>query len=716
MNCSPALQTFGFDFFFPFPSSGSFSICRLERSKRWAAGTQLTRILFSLVIASLTCLSPVRAQDSQKLPEDLTEIGLKKLLDFDLVVTSPGKKKQTLANVASATYVLTGEDIRRAGVTTIAEALRLVPGVDVSRVSSSQWAVSVRGFNQIYANKLLVLVDGVSVFSPFTNGIYWETLDLMLEDIDRVEVIRGPGAALWGANAVNGVINIITKHSSNTVGQLVTAGGGSHERAFGGVRTGAEVSDGTYARAAAKFTDRASNQLREGGENAEDDWQVGSAHLRIDSKIDEKSSFSTYGYASAVGDELRARAPSFDPPFVDPSFGGYAHWNGGYGAVRYRNEISTASDLDLIGSVYFQQLHSKLIDFDATVYEIDGTHRFSPWEGHDLVYGGSVRLFHSATDGTFAQDIDPQSRTMHRANLFLQDEFELGDPSVHLILGSKFEHNVSTGFEYMPNARLIWTPNDQSAVWGAISRAVAPPSLAFEDVIIPVATIPGSETQPPGLVTIFGSREVESEDLLAYEVGYRYRFNDDVSIELDAFYNDYDNILSQEPGMPFVGTASHTDRTALIIPLTFANEMSAESVGGEVTLEWKAASWWRLILGYSYIDLTAFAGNSLDQDEETLIEGATAKHKVIARTFFDLPYDFNFDVTGRYMDKLVFGSIPDYGEVDARLGWAPSKNFDVSVVGQNLLNSAHPEFIQNLLGSPTISLERGVFGKVTWRF
>lgn len=237
--------------------------------------TQFLR--FSLSFAFLFPLSPsVRDAMAEDLPEDLTEVGLKKLLDMELTVTSPGKKEQPLSQVASAVYVLSQEDIRRSGVTNVAEALRLVPGVNVARVSSSQWAISVRGFNQVYANKLLVLIDGVTVFSPFQNGVFWQLQDLILEDIERIEVIRGPGAALWGSNAVNGVINVITKKARDTVGGLASAGGGTQERVFGTLRYGSEIDDSTSFRMGGKFTRREDEELRSNGGDARDDWNIGS--------------------------------------------------------------------------------------------------------------------------------------------------------------------------------------------------------------------------------------------------------------------------------------------------------------------------------------------------------------------------------------------------------------------------------------------------------
>ena len=359
---------------------------------------------------------------------------------------------------------------------------------------------------------------------------------------------------------------------------------------------------------------------------------------------------------------------------------------------------------------------SILIDLKYSVYEFDATHRFAPSQSHDLMYGGSFRLFVNDTDGTFAQDIEPQSRTMYRANLFFQDEIALIGEELHLIVGSKFEQNVSTGFEYMPNVRLVEKLDEKNTFWGAISRAVATPSLVFEDVRFPAAAFPSMQGGPTNLVSVFGDRGVESEDLLAYEVGYRSEITSKLSLDVAAFYNDYSNILTQEPGTPYFGTLRDQQEGAVIIPLNFANEISAESMGGEISAEWRAEEYMRLVAGYSYIRINASQGKSQDLDEVAFTEGNTPKHSVTLRSLFDLPHDVSLDLTGRYVSRLSQSSIPDYLEADARIGWQYSKELELSIVGQNLLDTAHSEFVGNLFGPPRIEIERAFYGQVSWRF
>lgn len=659
----------------------------------------------------------IEASEADELPEDLTQVGLKKLLDLDLVVTSPGKKEQKLSNVSSSIYVLSQEDIRRAGVTSLPEALRLVPGVNVARVSSSQWAISVRGFNQLFSNKLLVLIDGVTVFSPLTNGVYWQLQDLILEDIHRIEVIRGPGAALWGANAVNGVINVITKKAVDTLGTSITAGGGTHERGFGSVRYGAKTGEDSALRFGGKFTERADQKLRENSTLANDEWDIGSANLRFDDSIEKGEELTVVANLSKSRDELFSTSVAIpEPPFVDNSnFSGPANWTMASGGTTWHKELSAKSQVEIKGNALFQKIESALIGTEYFFYELDMQHRYQPSDSHELVYGASYRLFHNKFDGTYAQDLVPSTRTLDRYNWFLQDEITLVPEQLHLIVGSKFEQNANTGFEYMPNARLLLTPNSKNSLWASVSRAVAPPTPAFEDVIFPAQGFP-AEGGLNGLVQAQGSRKVESEDLLAYEIGYRAEFSDQITFDLTTFYNRYRDVLSIEPGNPFVGIPNRRTDLALIVPAQFANKLGAETIGGETSLEWRALNWLRLIPSYAYIHIRAIQGQSQDTGNPDLIEGGTPDHQLNLRASVDVTKDIDLDFVGRYLAGLDYGNVPSYTELDVRAAWRPKPGLEVSIVGQNLLNDAHSEFVGNLFGRAPIQIERGVYGKVLWQF
>jgi len=671
------------------------------------------------VIVYGTMFSPAvtRADgDAEGLPQDLTEIGIQRLLDFDLVVTSPGKKEQALSKTASAIHVLSHEDIKRSGAKHIADALRLVPGVNVAKVSSSQWAVSIRGFNQVYANKLLVLVDGVSVFSPLTNGVFWSTLDLPLDDVERIEVIRGPGASLWGANAVNGVINVITKHASTTQGQKVSLAEGTDGQGSAEARFGEALSKDTYLRMSGKGTHATEdNFINDSG--ASDDWNIGTVEGRIDSDLGHGDEIKFITRAYSETDDVRTQTPVLTPPFIDSSsYSSIAHWNGGHAAVNFTSTLEDSSKLNVIGSISHQDRESELISLRYTAYELDVTHQLRPFESHEVVYGGSYRLFDNSVDGTYAQDLMPRHRTMQRGNWFLQDEIALVKNELHFIAGSKFEVNDSTGFEIMPNTRLIWNPNNKDSVWVGWSRAVAPPSIVFEDVRFPVAAIPGDGTAPGTLVEIFGDRSVGSEILYSYESGYRSNVTDNVSFELTLFYNEYDNILTQEPDTPYVDTPLGSSDPAVIVPLRFGNGITATEIGGESSLEYRPLSWVSVIGGYAYLSARGSQGNSLDTGNIRIAEGSAPRHTVSLRTSID-PYEsVKFDVMLRYVDSLELGNIPDYYEMDARIGWQVAKGLELGIVGHNLLHNAHQEFIGNLFGPPPLEIQRTILGTLSYQF
>ncbi|MCB0332140.1 MAG: TonB-dependent receptor, partial [Bdellovibrionales bacterium] len=323
--------------------------------------------------------SPAHSQSSDELPQDLTEIGLKNLLNFDLEVTLPGRKKEKLSNAASAAFVLTSDDIRRSGARHITDALRLIPGVNVAQAASNKWAVSIRGFNQIFSNQLLVLLDGVSIFSPTTNGVYWESNEFVLEDIDRIEVIRGPGATLWGGNALNGVINIITKHARDTEGTLVSAGGGTHERHFLSVRQGEQLSEDTYARVFLSNNRRTQNEYASGG-NAEDDWESFTTGVRIDSQIDDQHSIRFTSDIQSQKDTLVPTTPILTPPFsTQDEYRDNTEWFGVRSQLQHEYKMSDDSALETILSYSRKERKSTLVDFHYDQLNLDSQVYFEPF-------------------------------------------------------------------------------------------------------------------------------------------------------------------------------------------------------------------------------------------------------------------------------------------------------------------------------------------------
>jgi iron complex outermembrane receptor protein len=514
---------------------------------------------------------------------ELKQLSLEELMGVE--VTSVSKKEEKLFDAAAAIYVITQEDIRRSGATSIPEALRNVPGLEVVRLNANTWQISARGFVTT-ANKILVLIDGRSVYTPLFAGVFWDVQDTLLEDLDRIEVIRGPGGTLWGANAVNGVINIITKSAKETHGWLLTGGGGTEERAFGGARYGGKLGENARYRFYAKYFNR-DDMVFPDGRDAADQWQMGQGGFRVDWDASEKNLLTLQGdlYVGEVGGQVVA---SPTPPFLsmtDASVGG------GNLLGRWTHHVSDISNVQL--QVYYDRTERRIPGFfseDRDTFDVDVQHRF-PWgRRHDIIWGIGYRYTQDKVDSSFSVSVDPAQRATDLLSLFMQDDITLLPNRLRLTLGSKFEHNDFSGFEIQPNVRLAWTPSARQTVWAAVSRAVRTPTRLELDIHLSAVQIP---SMPPIVLRVFGNPDFVSEELLAYELGYRVQPYPRLSLDIAAFYNVYDNLLSLEgPGPPQLSPP------VVVIPFTQANKLQGETHGVEVLANYHLADWWRWQVGY----------------------------------------------------------------------------------------------------------------------
>lgn len=667
-------------------------------------------------------LFPFHARASAK-PEpmllarnDITELSLEELMD--ITVTSVSKKESKLSESAAAIFVITQEDIRRSGVNTIPDALRMVPGLQVAQLNSSTWAISVRGFNHRFANKLLVLLDGRTLYTPVFSGVYWHKQDTMLEDVERIEIIRGPGATLWGANAVNGIINIITKNAKDTQGGLLSGGGGKEETGFGSLRYGGELGDNLHYRAYAKGSKK-DNFSWSSGENAKDDWDHVQGGFKVDWEANEDDSFTFQGdlYKNTSGDTENVTVP-FSPFSVPTEVN--AKDKGANILGRWKHIWSDTSDSFL--QLYYDHTDSEsrfLDTFGQVVrtYDVDFQHRFQSGDRQEITWGLGFRYVSDNMDNSYNISYSRGSRGAKTYNVFLQDEITVVPDRLKFILGSKFEDNDYSQFEVQPSGRILWTPHERHTLWASVSRAVRTPSRADHDLAslyaspIPAnALFPGS---PTALYTITGNKGFNSEDLLAYELGYRVQPMDQLSLDIAAFYNNYDNLLTFETGAPYPGDAvmSH-----LVIPAFPANDkMSGETYGAELSAQWRATSWWRFQASYTRLQIQLYPRGSTDPGPKRF-EGTSPDNQFSLRSSMDLPLDLELDAFLRYVDNLPEYKIDGYTEMDIRLGWNPRKDLELSLVGRNLLNDSHPEFMDATLGVPVTEVERSVYGKVTWRF
>lgn len=664
-------------------------------------------VVLSLAVAAISillCSLVMRVCWAAELPEDERIVYLKKLSLEDLLgieVTSVAKKRERLSDAAAAIFVITNEDIRRSGATSIPEALRMVPGLQVARIDSNKWAVTSRGFNGRFANKLLVLIDGRTMYTPLYSGVFWTMQDTLLEDVERIEVIRGPGATLWGANAVNGVINIITKQAMDTLGGLVAAGIGTEERGFANVRYGSNLGDNAYFRVFAKYFDR-DNGLEASGQNGGDDSHVLRGGFRIDWQPSDRDSLTFQGdiYKGDAGQRLTVASSA--PPYTAQTFDEGTEIGVGNVLTRWTRVFSNSSDMAL--QLYFERAEREdsLVGILLDTWDLDFQHKFALGARQEIVWGLGYRFVHHDMDNTFNMSFRPPTRDDHLFSAFLQDDIMLVKEKLCLTLGSKLEHNDYTGFENQPNVRLQWTPHERHSVWAALSRAVRTPSRADHDIQI-------NQPHPdnlPVIVSLYGSRDFKSEDLLAYELGYRFQPMDRLSADIAAFYNDYDNLRTIEPDPnPFVPAA------------TAGNKMEGEAYGVELAANWLALDWWRFQAAYTYLQIQLH----LDPDSRDTVseraEGESPHHQLFLRSSMDLSRDLELDLWVRYVDSLPDLGVRSYVSLDARLGWRPRQDLELSIVGQNLVDSHHSEFGPDAFvkTSPT-EVERSVYGKITWSF
>jgi iron complex outermembrane receptor protein len=659
-----------------------------------------------LVVCGVTLRSiPLFAQipNPQQSSIDLKRLTIEELMAID--VTSVSRTAEPLGGAAAAVAVVTNEDIRRSGATTVPDALRLVPGIHVARQTSNTWAVSSRGFSSVNSEKLLVLTDTRSIYTPLFSGVFWDVQQYLLQDIDRIEVIRGPGATLWGSNAVNGVINISTKSARDTQGVYVETSTGTEERASVGARYGGRLGDRAHYRVFGRYFERDATFSLD--QASADDWLAGHVGFRADWEANPKDTFTIQGdaYRADIG-QLSPAVTITGRPGPEPPLRVRA--GGGNLLARWRRTTSEAAGFQL--RLYYDRTRRDDPTFIDTLHTLDAdfVHRF-PLARQDVTWGVNYRVTTNRNEsgGVFALE-PPESRD-NVVGGFVQDQIRvLG--SVRLTVGTKIEHNDFSGFELQPSGRLAWDMVPGHVVWGAVSRAVRVPTRLERDIAIDVSNPAGNP-----VVRLLGSGAFESERLLAYEAGYRWQTLPSLSIDAAAFHNRYRGLASLEFDDPFADPGT----TRTVIPLRNRNLTAGRARGVEALVTYSPLARARLSSSYAHVDLSLDPGGQ-DVNRGAFLEGATPRHQAGMRLSLDLPARFQFDAQLRYLSAIrripliVTGEgLPGYGEMDVRLAWGGWRQLEISVVGQNLLHARHAEF-----GSPTTrgEIERSVYGRIAWGF
>jgi iron complex outermembrane recepter protein len=640
---------------------------------------------------------------------DLSQFSLEDLMNVE--VTSVSKKEQKLSKTGAAVFVITQEDIRRSGATNIPDLLRLVPGVEVARVNSSTWAISIRGFSKIYANKVLLLIDGRSIYNNTSSSVFWDQEIIPLEDIDRIEIIRGPGGTIWGANAVNGVINIITLRAKETQGVLLRTGTGSEQSLDGLVQYGGTAGSRGNYRAYGRYFNAESAQDAN-GDSAHDGWHGSSGGFRSDWNLSRRDSLTVQGdvldtEAGQTITAVVADALPLEGTFADRMTNTTANLLG-----RWDHILSSGSDTSL--QVFYdynhRAAHGQIDELHKTV-GLDFQDHVAIGTRNDVVWGLGDRVEFNTLLPGLAVQILPSKSTNSLYSTFIQDEVTLTE-SLSLILGSKFEHNDFTGFEYEPSAQLVWNASDRQTVWASAARAIRQPAIVDFGLFRDAAIVPLAGPVF-GVVTLLGNPNVKAEQLLDYEAGYRSQLHPRLSVDLTGFWSFYRNLETFEPHTPYFVASPGPPH--LVLPLVYDNLAHARDRGAEIAVTWEATQRWKLSPGYSWLDMSVVRDPSSQDSTIMQMPGLSPKHHFQVRSLFNVSKNIDWDTTLQYVSNLTNGSIPSYTRLDTRLGWRLGKRTELSIVGQNLLRPLHFEFPDSF-GLEHTQVERSVFGKITLRF
>lgn len=658
-----------------------------------------------LVGTAAACLLGAAPGHAAPSPQDVRALASLSIEDLMAVeVTSLSKRPEPQFRAAAAVYVLTGQDLERAGVTSLPDALRLVPGVQVEQVSASQWSVGIRGFGNTLSRAMLVLIDGRSVYNPLFAGVFWDEVDVLIADIERIEVIRGPGGTVWGANAVNGVVNIVTRPAADTTGHRLEVGIGTALRATGSYRHGTALGPDTHLRGYARYTERGPLANRFGPEF--DDWGFSQAGFRADwdGRADQRVTVQGDAYHGRLGAQTSASANR--APFVrtlDPI--NDAEALGANVLARWEGRQATGASWRLQGSYAHAERHEELYTLGVDSVDLDFSRRHAPRGRHTLEWGGGYRFVNQQSGGERATRFVPDSRADALWSLFLQDDIALVPDRVGLTVGSKFEHNDYSGFEFQPSVRAWWAPAQRHFLWASATRAVRTPSRFEHDLEL--------TTFAPafgGFVRLSGDESFDAERTHAYELGYRYASERAYTIDVAAFYNEFRDLLTFELGTPFVETSPAPAH--VIVPAVFANQAAGSAHGVEIAARWAPTDRWQVDLSYAYtqLDLRPTSASAVPSTITSVEDGAP-HHAASLRAHVELAPDWSTDFVLRYVDTIAAAAVPAYTELDWRLAWRVSPGFTLEATGRNLLDAQHPE-----RSGTGLEVERSALLRAIWNW
>ncbi|MGH9688866.1 MAG: TonB-dependent receptor plug domain-containing protein [Candidatus Acidiferrales bacterium] len=673
-----------------------------------------------LGISSICLANPARAdQPSQadqpnqvgqadESSQSLKQLSIEQLGQIE--VTSVTKEPEEVWKTAAAIYVITSQDIERSGATNIPEALRLAPGVEVARVDSNKWSIGIRGFGSRLTRDVLVLIDGRSVYNPLLAGTYWEVQNIPLYDIDRIEVIRGPGGTIWGPNAVNGVINIITKSSKDTQGQTASAGGGNLDQGDVTAQYGGGNGDNlTYRIYGMGFVRGA--EYHPSGDNY-DTWRNIQGGFRMDGTRSAKETYTLEGDIYDEGAGETVTAVTYAPPYSQ-ILQGAARLSGGDIVGRWQRTEGLGKDIQV--QAYYDRTNRREPNFTdiRNTFDVDFLDRFRLPARQQISWGGGVRLS-MGRNPTVVSGLYflPESRTDQLYSGFFQDEIALIPDRLSLSLGSKLLKTNYTGLQWEPNVRMLWNPTPTQALWAAYTHAVRTPAAAERAFYLSgyIGTGPGGL---PYFARFDANPSFHSEELNGWEAGYRRMLGRNFYFDLDTFYNHYGDLFSEDIiGAPYIENSPPPPH--LLLPADFGNGLVGTTKGFELSPNWNPMSFWRLSASYSYLDMHLERGtNSLDVGTAPITEGSSPRNQITAESDFTISSAIDLNLTYRFVSDLPALKIDSYSTGDARLGWWLTPYLQVSVSGQNLFQPSHYEYEGD--PGPNVAIKRSVFFQVYWR-
>lgn len=641
---------------------------------------------FPKIITLALCLSPgaagasdapVPAQEAfaqHQRVDALKSLSIEELASLD--VTTAGRRLQSIADVAAAVSVITAEDLRRSATTSLPEALRLADGLQVARFDGRTWAVSARGFNITTSNKMLTMMDGRSVWTPLFSGVLWDEQDYLIADVERIEVVRGPGGTLWGANAINGVVNIVTRPATDTIGTYVSLTAGDEDRLVAAVRHGRAFGENGAWRAFAKvsFVD---GHVFANGEDAEDPQRRVLAGYRADWARGDNAFV-------LQSDAYLGRISLFDRDDTEV--------HGAYARGAWTRTFSPASSLQVQAVAdYSSRMVPLQFEESRGSLQLDVQQRVTRGR-HDLMVGGNIDVTRDEVEPSPVLYFEPADRTLTLFSVFVQDEIALAEGRFWVTPGLRLLKNSYTGIESHPGIRARWKPTGGQTVWGAASRAVRLPARFDRDLRF---------TAGNAFVVVAGSDAFKAETVVALEAGYRARITPQLSIDVAAFTNRYDELRSQAPG----------GATALAV---VSNDLNGRSKGVEVALTAQPAPWLRARASYTRLATSTTVDAGRIDLGGGVVELNDPDHQAALRLYGNLPRGLELDGFLRYVSALPHPVVPAYAELDARLGWVSARGHELALVGRNLLHDAHPEF--GAPGPRRYEFERSFVLRSTWRF